>query len=188
MSGATAAAYEWLYREFTDGDDSTWLYAGFVQSVSPEEALRRINVTPGTPCESGFGVAAYAARGGTVLIEHGWAGIVFHRVGLLSAGTAAAAVCATLNNDGFAYYVDGQPITTFGLYSYCFREGGDPDLLRADVSDLGMPVNDEEPQFVDNPVSSVLALAERATGVHLSRARYAGPALIGSTDHLDPHR
>ncbi|MEU8039082.1 DUF6461 domain-containing protein [Streptosporangium sp. NPDC049078] len=188
MSGATAATYEWLYREFTDDEDSTWLYAGFVQSMSPEEALQRINVTPGTPCESGFGVAAYAARGGTVLIEHGWAGIIFHKVGLLSAGTAAAAVCATLNSDGFAYCVDGQLITAFGLYGYCFRDGGDPDRLQVDVGDLGLPVDDEKPQFAGNPVSSALALAERATGVHLSRARYAGLALVGSTDHLDPYR
>ncbi|MEU8377626.1 hypothetical protein [Streptosporangium sp. NPDC048865] len=37
--GATAATYEWLYREFTDDEESTWLYAGFVQGVSPGEAL-----------------------------------------------------------------------------------------------------------------------------------------------------
>ncbi|MEU4536730.1 DUF6461 domain-containing protein [Streptosporangium sp. NPDC023825] len=75
-----------------------------------------------------------------------------------------------------------------GQYSYCFRKGGDPDRLQADVEDLGLPVDDEEPQFAGDPVSSALALAERATGVHLSRARYAGRAPIGSTDHLDPYR
>ncbi|GGQ30260.1 hypothetical protein [Streptosporangium pseudovulgare] len=42
--------------------------------------------------------------------------------------------------------------------------------------------------FPEDPVSSALALAERATGVHLSSARFARPALIGSTDHIHPYR
>lgn len=97
-------------------------------------------------------------------------------------------MCAILDSDGFAYCVDGRQITAFGRYGYCLREGGGPDRLQADVGDLGLPVGDEEPQFAGNPVSSALALTERATGVHLSRARYAGPALVGSTDHLAPYR
>ncbi|MEV7009942.1 DUF6461 domain-containing protein [Streptosporangium sp. NPDC051022] len=136
--------------------------------------------------ESGFGVAAYAADGGTALIEYGWAGIIYNRDMPLSEGTAAAAVRATINNRDFTYSVDGRLITTFGLYSYRFREGADPDRLHADLQALGMDLDDECPRFPEDPVSSALALAERATGVHLSRARYAGPALIGPTDHLYP--
>lgn len=186
MGNATAATYEWLCQEFSDDVGETWLFAGFVRNLSPENALRRIGVTPGPLGESGFGVMAYAADGGTVLIEYGWAGVVYNRDTPLSEGTAAAAVRATVNNDDFTYSVGGRLVTTFGLYSYRFREGSGPDLLQADLRALGMNLDDECPEFPDDPVSSALALAERATGVHLSRAHYAAPALIGPTDHLYP--
>ncbi|MFD0887726.1 DUF6461 domain-containing protein [Streptosporangium algeriense] len=188
MSGATAATYEWLYREFTDSTDSTWLHVCFVRDLSPEVALRRIGVTPGPLGESGFGVAAYRAGGGAVLIECGWAGIVHEEAASLSVGTAAASVCATTEGDDFAYRVDGRLITAFDLYSYPDRSGSDPDRLQADVEALGMDVDGEAPEFPRDVVSRALALAERATGVHLSPARYAGPALLGPVDHLDPYR
>ncbi|MEU6744204.1 DUF6461 domain-containing protein [Streptosporangium sandarakinum] len=187
MSSATAAAYKWLCEEFSDGLGEIWLFAGFVRDLSPEHALQRIGVIPGPLGESGFGVAAYAADGGTVLIEYGWAGIIYDRDMELSEGTAAAVVRATINNRDFTYSVDGRLITTFGLYSYRFREGADPDRLQADVEDLGMDIDGDRPGCPDDPVSSALALAERATGVHLSSARFARPALIGSTDHIHPY-
>ena len=188
MSSATAAAYKWLCQEFSDGVGEIWLFAGFVRDLSPEQALQRIGVTLGPLEDSGFGVAAYAADGGTALIEYGWAGIIYNRNTPLSEGTTAAAVRATINNRDFTYSVGGRLITTFSLYSYRFREGGDPDRLQEDVEDLGMHINGDELDFPDDPVSSALALAERATGVHLSPARFARPALIGSTDHLHPYR
>ncbi|MFI6814484.1 DUF6461 domain-containing protein [Nonomuraea sp. NPDC050328] len=186
MSSATAAPYEWLYQEFTT--DTTWLCVSFVRDLSPEAALQRISVTPGTLDDSGFGIGAYAARGGTALIEYGWGGIVYYRSDLLSGGTTSAAVFANINNDDFAYYVDGQLITTFGLHSYGYRRGASPDQFQSDLGDLGMRLDDEEPYFVDNPVSSALALAERVSGVHLPRAHYARDALIGAVGHLDPYR
>ncbi|MEV4242516.1 DUF6461 domain-containing protein [Streptosporangium canum] len=188
MSGVTAATYEWLYREFTDDTDATWLYACFIRGLSPEVALQRIGVAPGPLGESGFGVAAYRADGGAVLIECGWAGIIYDRADLLSVGTVAASVFATIKNDGFAYCVDGDLITTFDLYSYPYRSGSDPDRLQADVEALGMDVDGELPEFPSDVVSRALALAERTTGVHLSSARYAGAALIGPTDHLGPYQ
>lgn len=184
MSGAMAASYGWLREEFTDDMGETWLSAGFVRDVSPGEALRRMGVTPCSVAElSVCGVAAYAADGGTFLVESGWMRAIHDQAPLLSAGTAAAAVFMTMKNDGFTYCVDGRSITTFGLYAYSRRRGSDPDRLQADVETLGMDIAGEQPEITD-PVSSALALAERATGVHLSPARYAGPALIGSTDHL----
>ncbi|GAA2896551.1 hypothetical protein GCM10010517_61500 [Streptosporangium fragile] len=188
MSGATPATYEWLCREFTDATDVTWLYACFIRGLSPEAALQRIGVTPGPLGDSGFGVAAYGADDGAVLIECGWAGIIYDRADLLSVGTVAASVFATIKNDGFAYCVDGDLITTFDLYSYPYRSGSDPDRLQADVEALGMGVDGELPDFPSDVVCRALALAERVTGVHLSPVRYAGPALIGPTDHLDPYR
>ncbi|MBG0814196.1 DUF6461 domain-containing protein [Planomonospora sp. ID82291] len=184
MGSATAATYEWLCAEFTDGADETWLCAGFVRDLSPREALRRIHVTPGSLGESGQGVAAYAAGGGTVLIEYGSPRTVYDKAHLLSAGTTAAAVYVNINNDGFTYCVDGRRITTFSLYAYSLRKGFDPDRLQADVEDLGMDIDGDQLGFSDDPVSSALALAERATGVRLSAARFTGPALIGSTDHI----
>ncbi|MGW0194141.1 DUF6461 domain-containing protein [Nonomuraea sp. NPDC003201] len=126
--------------------------------------------------------AAYAAAGGTVLVESGWMRAIYDQAGLLSVGTVAAAVFMTIKNDGFTYCVDGRSITTFGLYAYSLRRGSDPDRLQAEVEALGMDMDGDQPDVPDDPVSGALALAERATGVHLSPARYAGPALIGSTD------
>ncbi|WP_152990474.1 DUF6461 domain-containing protein [Sphaerimonospora mesophila] len=188
MSGATAETYEWLYREFTDDAHETWLFATFVRNLSPQEALRRIGVTPGPLGESGFGIAACAAEGGTVLIECGWAGIIYDMAGPLSVGTSTAAVSATTKNEDFAHCLDGRLVTTFSLYSYSLREGADPDRLRTDVEDLGMNVDGDRVGCPEDRVSRALALAERATGVHLSSMRYAEPALIGPTDHLDPYR
>ncbi|MFI6795274.1 DUF6461 domain-containing protein [Streptosporangium canum] len=166
---------------------ATWLYATFVRDLSPQDALRRIGVTPGPLGGSGFGVAAYAADGGTALIECGWAGIIYNRADLLSAGGVAAAVFATIKNDGFAYCLDGQLVTTFDLYSYPYRRGADPDRLQAAVKALGMDIDGELPDFPHDIIPRALALAERATGVHLSPTCYAGSALIGPTDHLDPY-
>ncbi|MGV9305564.1 DUF6461 domain-containing protein [Nonomuraea sp. NPDC003727] len=187
MSGATAETYEWLYQEFTDDADDT-CHTTFVRNLSPQDALRRLGVVPGPLGDSGFGIAAYLAAGGTVLIECGWAGISYDRADLLSAGTAAAAVFVTVESDGFAYCLDGRLVTTFGLYSYPRRTGTDPDRLQADVEALGLDADGELPEFPHDPVPRALALAERVTGVHLSPARYAGPALVGPTDQLDPYR
>ncbi|WP_371778517.1 DUF6461 domain-containing protein [Streptosporangium subroseum] len=181
MSGATAADYAWLRDAWTDGVGTTVLYITFVRDLSPEDALRRIKVTPGTSGESG--VAAYAAEGGTVLAESGWATRYSSNMAEpLSLGTAMATVFADLNGADFTYEVNDQLITTFSLYSYRFREGKDPDRLLADVRDLGLYPDDDG--FSEDPIPSALALASRATGVHLSRARYARPTLTGPTDHL----
>lgn len=184
----TAASYEWLYQEFTDGAGDTWLYAGFVRGLAPADALRRIGVTPGPQDGAGFGVAAYGTGTGTVLIECGWGGIVYHQAGALSEGTVAASVFATTDDDGFVYCVDGELVTTFDLFSYGDRRGSDPDRLQAEVEALGMDVDGELPEFPHDSVSRALVLAERVTGVHLSPARYARPTLSGPIDHLDPYR
>ncbi|MFI7613701.1 hypothetical protein ACIBP6_20965 [Nonomuraea terrae] len=96
MLPASAATYEWLYRKFTDGTDSTWLCVCFVRGLSPTEALRRIGVTPGPITgDYGFGVSAARGVGGTVLIEYGWGHVCYTRAGALSEGTDAAAVFLT---------------------------------------------------------------------------------------------
>ncbi|MGA5764060.1 DUF6461 domain-containing protein [Nonomuraea bangladeshensis] len=186
MVKATAATYEWLHQEFTDGVGDTWLCVCFVQDVSPDEALRRIGVVAGSPLE-GFGVAAYRARGGTVLVEYGWGAIVHNNAGLLSEGSAAAAVSVTIKGAGFKFHENGNLLTTFSLYSYRYREGAEPDRLEADVTDLGLHLDGDEPGFVDDPACAALALAERATGVHFSPAAYRRTALVGSTEHLHPY-
>ncbi|MED7928691.1 DUF6461 domain-containing protein [Nonomuraea sp. LP-02] len=188
MSGATVTTYEWLYDEFTDGLGEPWLHAGFVHGLHPEDAMQRIGITPGPLDEAGSGVTAYAAHGGTVLLERCGEGIVYGNAHLLSEGTAAAAVRVTLKGEDFIYYVKDQLITTFSLFSYRFREDSDPDRLRSDLQELGMNLDDERPEFPEHPVASALALAERATGVHLSPAHYADPALTGTTGYMDRYR
>ncbi|MEU7003583.1 DUF6461 domain-containing protein [Nonomuraea sp. NPDC046570] len=182
MPGATAADYAWLSERWTDGVGTTVLCINFVRDLSPADALRRIKVTPGTLGE--FSVAAYAAQGGTLLADTGWATkFVSNMAEPLSLGTAVATVFADLKGADFTYEVNDQLITTFSLYSYRYREGDDPDRLLADVRDLGLYPNDG---YSADPITSALALASRATGVHLSCAHYARPTLTGSTDHLHP--
>ncbi|WP_428834681.1 DUF6461 domain-containing protein [Nonomuraea recticatena] len=139
-------------------------------AASPVSALPGFESRPPGAC---------TARGGTVLIEYGWGGIVHNKSDILSEGSSAAAVHVTINRADFAYYEDGRLITTFGLSSYRYREGTDPDRLAADVVELGMVIDGDEPGFVE-PTSAALALAERATGVHLTRG-YGRTALVGST-------
>ncbi|MFI6484899.1 DUF6461 domain-containing protein [Nonomuraea sp. NPDC050663] len=188
MVKANAATYEWLYQEFTDDMDDTWLCACFVQGVPPDECLRRINVVPGSPLiGDGLGVAAVPARGGTVLVECGWGGVVYSQAGLLSAGSSAAAVLVTSEGRDFVFHENGALITAFDLYFYSERQGARPDRLQSDVTDLGLHVDVDAPGYVDNSVAAALALAERVTGVHLSPAAYQRTALVGSTEHLDPY-
>ncbi|GAA4983334.1 hypothetical protein HD597_010036 [Nonomuraea thailandensis] len=179
MGGATAADYAWLSDRWTDGVGTTQLCINFVRDLSPADALRRIKVTSGTLGK--FSVAAYAAQGGTVLADTGWATKYVTNVAEpLSLGTAVATVFATVEDSDFTFWLNERLITTFGLYGYRYREGDDPDRLLADVRELGLYGDG----YGENPIASALALASRATGVHLSRAHYARPALTGSTDHL----
>ncbi|NJP92024.1 hypothetical protein HCN51_21600 [Nonomuraea sp. FMUSA5-5] len=141
--------------------------------------MRRIKVTPGTSGK--FSVAAYAAQGGTVLADTGWGTRYVTNVAEpLSLGTAVATVFANVEDSEFSFWANERLITTFGLYGYRYREGDDPDRFLADARDLNLCGDG----YCENRVAGALALASRATGVHLSRAHYARPALTGSTDHL----
>jgi hypothetical protein len=182
VGGATAADYAWLSDRWTDGLGTTELCVTFVRALSPSDALRRIKVTPGT--HGTFSVTAYAAQGGTVLADTGWGTRYVTNVAEpLSLGTAVATVFANVEDSEFTFRSNDRLITTFGLYGYRYREGDDPDRLLADVRDLGL----DGDEYHRDPVAGALALASRATGVHLSRAHYARPVLAGSTDHLQAH-
>jgi hypothetical protein len=178
MAGATAGEYEWLHQELSDDVGDTWLCVSFVKAIPPREVLRRIDVVPGTMGD--FGVVAYAADGGTVLIDYGWGTSVDAAPGLLSSGTTMAAVFANIKTDDFTLLVNGELITTFGLYGYSYRQGDLPARLLLDLRELGLDGDD----LADNPVPAALALASRATGVRFSRRHHGRDALIGASDHL----
>lgn len=55
------------------------------------------------------------------------------------------------------------------------------------MRDLGMETDAEDLGWTGPPVTAALALAERATGVHLTKARYTATALEGPTEHLPPY-
>ncbi|WP_433248680.1 DUF6461 domain-containing protein [Streptosporangium sp. CA-135522] len=134
VSGAVAADYAWLEEESTDGGGEIGLCLTFVRALPPDEVFRRIGAVPGGAGESV--VAAYAARGGTVL-EYGWAGMLHHELGSLATGTAVATVFFDIKHDDFTYVVDGRWISSFSPYAYSLREGVVPDPLLADVRELG---------------------------------------------------
>ncbi|GII65071.1 hypothetical protein Skr01_51560 [Sphaerisporangium krabiense] len=178
MSGATAADYAWFVKECEERSDG--FCVTFVRDLSPEESLHRIGATLGD-ISGEWGIEACATSGGTVLIDYGYAELP----NLLSRGTATARVFTngSLDED-FVYSVDGVVVTKF---EPCFpdsRRGSDPDRLLAHMRELGMPVDEEAPDYFPTRIMGVLALAERATGVHLSPACYAMPTIVGSIDHL----
>ncbi|MFC4534684.1 DUF6461 domain-containing protein [Sphaerisporangium dianthi] len=193
MNGATAADYAWFDEEY----DGRPFCLTFVRDVDPEEALRRIGVTPGPAAEvdwASFGdhpIAAYPAIGGAALLEYnGYAGTLAEAVRLLSAGTVMAAVFVNVNADQqFVFAADGLLVTGFEPDGSDERWGADPDRLLPQMLDLGMPTKDEEADAAldddeYDPVLTVMALAERATGVRVTRGHLAGPALAGSAAHL----
>ncbi|NUP80802.1 MAG: hypothetical protein HOV96_24965 [Nonomuraea sp.] len=166
--------YAWFVEECQK--DSDLIGVTFVRGLSPEEALRRIGATPGDLSRD-VGVAAYAADGGTVLID-------YHCRPLpetLSHGTATARVVTGITVDEhFVHSVDGVEITSFEPLFPGDRSGGDPDRLLAHMRDLGMPVDGES----DARTSTVLALAlaARATDVTLTPAHHAADPVVGSID------
>ncbi|MGN9837721.1 DUF6461 domain-containing protein [Nonomuraea sp. H19] len=178
VSGATAEEYEWLYQEFTDGVGDTWLCVSFLRGLSPQEVLRRIDVVPGTVGD--FGVEAYNADGGTVLVDYGWGTSVDAAPALLSSGTTMATVVANIKHDEFRLLVDGDLITKFDVYGYSFRHGEVPEHLLPDLVELGLDRDDH----TDDPIPPALAFASRATGVRFSPRQYDRDALTGSSDHL----
>ncbi|WP_248960824.1 DUF6461 domain-containing protein [Sphaerisporangium perillae] len=196
MSGATAADYAWFDEEYGESFVITGFCLTFVKDVVPEEALRRIGVTPdpaaGLDDISGHPIAAYAAFGGTVLLEpNGFAGTMTEVVRRLSAGTAMASVFLNVNaHQQFLFAADGRLVTGFEPDGPDVRWGADPDRLLPYMSDLGMPTEEEEVDAAldddegDDPILTTMALAERATGVRLTRDHLARPALIGSSGHL----
>ncbi|MEU8152001.1 DUF6461 domain-containing protein [Nonomuraea sp. NPDC048901] len=178
MSDATAGDCEWLYQEFTDDAGDTWLCISFVRGLLPREVLRRIDVIPGTVGE--FGVEAYAADGGTVLIDYGWGTSVDAAPGLLSSGTTMATVFANIKSDDFSLLIDGELIAKFGLYGYSYRHGEVPEHLLPHLQELGLDRDD----LTENSVTKALAFASRATGVRFSPRQFAKDALTGASDHL----
>ncbi|MFI7613702.1 DUF6461 domain-containing protein [Nonomuraea terrae] len=67
------------------------------------------------------------------------------------------------------------------------RSGEEPDRLLADMRELEMETSYEDPGWTGVPAAAVLALADRATGVRLSRAGYDRTTLWGPTEHLVPY-
>ncbi|WP_066362916.1 DUF6461 domain-containing protein [Herbidospora mongoliensis] len=161
MSKATARTYTWLYRDSTDDAGDTWLEVAFVRGLSPDEALARV-----APEKELY---ASPAAGGTVVFFGGLSEHPHHLAGLLSAGTSAALVVVTVNDDRFSYYEDGRLVTGFSLFSYDLREGLAPDLLGPETEDLGLHLTGESIDFPRDYVTRALALADRVTGVRLSR-------------------
>ncbi|MEV4164016.1 DUF6461 domain-containing protein [Nonomuraea dietziae] len=175
--GAPAESYAWFVEACERESDG--FSATFVRNLSAEEALRRIGVTPGDVSGEG-GIEAWAASGGAVLVDYGYVELPE----ALSRGTEAATVFSGFGEEDFVYTVDGVVVTRFELYLPDWRQGSDPDRLLAHMRDLGMPVEEEDPDYYRVRITRALALAERATSVHLSPAHHAIPAITGSVDGL----
>ncbi|MGW4640608.1 DUF6461 domain-containing protein [Sphaerisporangium sp. NPDC004334] len=191
MNGATAADYAWFDEEYEG-----WPFClTLVKDVDPEEALRRIGVTPlpGSELEQvhDFPIAACPAIGGTALLEYnGFAGTLAEVIRRLSPGTVMAAVFLNVNADQqFVFAADGRLVTGFEPDGSDARWGDDPDRLLPQMLDLGMPTKDEEADAAlddddYDPILTVMALAERATGVRVTHEHLRRPAFAGSAAHL----
>ncbi|MGW0592703.1 DUF6461 domain-containing protein [Streptosporangium sp. NPDC002607] len=179
MSCATPTDYAWFIEEYEK--DSDLIGVTFVRGLPPEEALHRIGATPGDISRE-WGIAAYAADGGAVLID-------YHCQDLpeaLSHETQTARLITGITMDEhFVYSVDEVVTTRFEPFFPSERNGSDPDRLLAHMRDLGMPLDGEE--FTDTRVSTalVIALAARATGVTFTPTHYAAAPIVGSIDCPD---
>ncbi|MEV6867620.1 DUF6461 domain-containing protein [Streptosporangium subroseum] len=190
MSAATADDYAW-FDERDDALNVIGFCITFVHGLTPEETFRRLGITgkPWTDSE-GFDpntVTAGTLDGGTVLVEvSGFAGILDGVAERLSADTRTAAVYLSVNADQrFVHAADGQVVTGFETDGPDDRHGADPDRLLSHMLDLGMPVDDADPDDDwGDPILTAFALAERVTGVRLTPAALDSPSLVGSTAHL----
>jgi hypothetical protein len=199
MSGVTASGYAWFEEEYGGSLCLSGFCLTFARDLSPEETFCRIGVTAKPPGDPGdpptdYPITAYAAIGGTVLLEeNGYAGTLVEVTRRLSAGTVTAAVFVNVNADQqFVYAADGRLITGFEPDGPDSRWGADPDRLLAHMRELGMPTEEDEarayldadPEDEYDPIITALALAERATGVRLTADHLTRPALTGSAGHL----
>ncbi|MFC4586049.1 DUF6461 domain-containing protein [Sphaerisporangium corydalis] len=193
MGGVTAADYAWFREEPGESLCRSGGCLTFVRDMSPEEAFHRLGVTPEPagrgvvpdPTDGpGHLISAYPAIGGTVLLEGGgYAGTLAEVTRRLSAGTAMAAVSlGTASGLEFLFAADGQAVTGFRPDEPHERWGRDPDRLLGHMRDLGMPVDGDDDGF--DPLGAALALAERATGVRVTRAHLTVRPLTGSAEHL----
>ncbi|MEV4061452.1 DUF6461 domain-containing protein [Nonomuraea dietziae] len=174
--GAPAEEYAWFVGACVEESDG--FSATFVRGLSAEEALRRLGATPGD-VSGAWGIGAWAASGGTVLVDYGYAELPE----ALSRDTEAATVFAAFGEEDSVYTVNDVVATRFELYLPHWRQGGDPDRLLTHMRELGLP-EEEAPDYFPIRITRALALAERATSVHLPPAHHAVPAIVGSVDHL----
>lgn len=198
MSGPTAADYAWFDDEFGESLCVSGFCLTFVHDLSPEEAFERLGITPEKAETLDWGmvdhpVAAYAAIGGTVLLEDsGYAGTLTEVTRRLSAGTAMAAVFLDVeSHQQFLYAADGHLVTGFETDGPDQRWGRAPDRLLDQMRELGMPLDEEAVEaYLDggddgyDPVLTAFALAERATGVRVTAGHLRRPPLVGSARHL----
>ncbi|GGL02652.1 hypothetical protein Sme01_19730 [Sphaerisporangium melleum] len=196
MSDATAADYAWFDEEFGESFGSLGFCLTFVRDLDPEEALRRLGVTPRPVTAADLAtpetITAGPAIGGCTLLEvNGFAGTLTEVVRRLSAGTVTAAVFVNVNRDQqFVFAADGRAVTCFEPDGSDERWGDDPDRLLPQMLALGMPTKEDEAEAAldddegDDPIITALALAERATGVRVTRDHLHALTLAGSVSHL----
>ncbi|MFI6323697.1 DUF6461 domain-containing protein [Nonomuraea sp. NPDC050556] len=186
----TADDYAW----FDEHDVSLAMAfcATFVRGLTPAEVFARLGIFADPEAEvedfaDEGGITAAAVEGGTILVEpNGYACTLDAVARRLSVGTVTAAVFLNVNaHQQFVYAADGRVVTWFETDGPDARTGSDPDRLLAEMVELGMPVEDTDPdEDWGDPILMALALAERVTGVRLTPQSIDEPELIGSTAHL----
>ncbi|WP_239647319.1 DUF6461 domain-containing protein [Nocardiopsis baichengensis] len=195
--GACAADYAWF--EETQPDLAEAFCLSYVRGLTKTESLRRLGapqerlrslpiadaVEAGLCCEDGPPPTAHA------LTLNGWA-VVVEPTGCratrpdcyraLSAQTELVSVRVLLDRRyEFRWVADGVLRTFFDAREPHLRRGTRPDALAAEMSSVGLSGN--EP---DDPSASVLALAERVTGVRIRAGHLDGPLLGAELDTAVP--
>lgn len=197
MSAATARDYLWFSEHFPDLAEAYCVT--LVRGITPEDLLARLGATEVRHVtgvdglqEPSYGVwdahdgarlfAGVTAVGEWALMvePNGYLGVTDEIVGPLSRGTTVVSHFRNINAvDHFNWYEDGELRLHFEpLFPYA-RDGSDPDSLVGDMRAAGFDLSEGEDSAFDLCTEAAFALAERLTGVRLTRELFETSEFTG---------
>ena len=187
MSAATAHDCLWFDEHFPDLAEAYCVT--LVRGLTPEALLTRLGATEirhvtgvdglhepaygaGEPHDGARLFAGVTAIGEWALMvePNGYLDVTDEIVGPLSLRTTVVSHFCNVNAvDRFNWYEDGGLLLHFEpLFPYR-RDGSDPDGLLDDMRAAGFDLSEDEDRDFDLCTEAAFALAERTTGVRLTR-------------------
>ncbi|MEU6013633.1 DUF6461 domain-containing protein [Streptomyces sp. NPDC047515] len=199
MYEATAQDYLWFDEHFPFLAEAYCVT--LVRGLTPDSLLTRLGATGvrrvtgmGDLTESAYGtwsdhdgdrlfVGVTGVGEWALMVEpNGYLGISDEIVGPLSRGTTAVSHFRNINAvDHFNWYEDGGRRLHFEpLFAYA-RDGSDPDGCVDTMRAAGFDLSDDEERDYNLHTEAAFALAERLTGVRLTRELFDTSEFLGGS-------